>query len=70
MVRLYRALKTEGMTSRILLQVHDELVIESPEAEVPRVVGLVREHMEGVAELKVPLVVEIGVGDNWLDAKH
>ena len=70
MVRLDRALKTESMESRLLLQVHDELVIESPEAEVARAVVLVREHMEGVAELKVPLVVEVGVGDNWLDAKH
>ena len=70
MVRLHRALRSERMAARLLLQVHDELVIEAPAAEVERAAGLVREHMEGVAELKVPLVVEVGVGDNWLDAKH
>ncbi len=70
MVRLHRALRSERMAARLLLQVHDELVIEAPAAEVDRAAGLVREHMEGVAELKVPLVVEVGVGDNWLDAKH
>ncbi len=70
MVRLHRALRSERMAARLLLQVHDELVIEAPAAEVERAAGLVRAHMEGVAELKVPLVVEVGVGDNWLDAKH
>lgn len=70
MVRLHRALQSEGMGSRLLLQVHDELVLEVPESEVDRATVLVREHMEGVAELRVPLAVDIGVGDNWLDAKH
>src|SRR5690606_26072982 len=69
MVRLHRALNEEKLQARLLLQVHDELVLEAPEPEVDRVSELVRRHMEGVATLEVPLVVDIGVGDNWLDAK-
>jgi DNA polymerase-1 len=49
--------------------VHDELVLEVPPAELDRVTTIVREHMEGAATLDVPLVVEIGVGENWLEAK-
>ena len=70
MVRLHRALREERLTGRLLLQVHDELVLEAPRAEVGAVSGLVKRHMEGAASLKVPLVVEVGVGDNWLDAKN
>jgi DNA polymerase-1 len=69
MVAIHRSLKEEGLSSQLLLQVHDELVIEAPLAEVDRVVSLVRDHMENAATLSVPLVVDIGVGDNWLDAK-
>ncbi|HKP30604.1 MAG TPA: DNA polymerase I [Gemmatimonadales bacterium] len=70
MIRVHGALGTEGLSGRLLLQVHDELVLEAPPDEVDRVVELVRTHMEGAAELSVPLVVDIGVGDNWLDAKR
>ena len=69
MVRLHRALKAEGRAARLLLQVHDELLLEAPVGEVEQVAALVRRYMEGAAELKVPLVVGVGVGDNWLDAK-
>jgi len=69
MVRIHRALKESGHAGRLLLQVHDELVLEAPAAEVEPVSALVRAHMEGAATLKVPLVVDVGVGDNWLDAK-
>ena len=54
----------------MLLQVHDELVFEVPTDEVDIMRALVREHMEGAALLQVPLVVDIGVGINWLDAKR
>jgi len=67
MVRIDRALA--GLESRLLLQVHDELVLEAPVAEVDRVKTLVKAEMEGVCELSVPLLVEIGTGDNWRDAK-
>jgi len=50
--------------------VHDELVLESPPEEIGEVMALVREQMEGAAQLQVPLVVDIGTGPNWLDAKH
>jgi DNA polymerase-1 len=53
----------------MLLQVHDELVLESPESEVELVCEAVRREMEGAAELDVPLVVDVGVGSNWLGAK-
>jgi DNA polymerase I len=69
MVRLHAALRDEGLGARLLLQVHDELVLESPVDEVDRVSALVRNYMEGAASLEVPLVVDVGVGDNWLDAK-
>jgi DNA polymerase-1 len=70
MARLHRALAVGGFKARLLLQVHDELVLEAPVAEVDAVSALVREHMEGAASLSVPLVVGVGVGDNWLDAKQ
>jgi DNA polymerase-1 len=70
MVRIHAALAQEKLAGRLLLQVHDELVLEAPVDEVDATAALVRRHMEGAAELKVPLVVDVGVGDNWLDAKH
>ncbi|UCD23628.1 MAG: DNA polymerase I [Gemmatimonadota bacterium] len=69
MVRLAAVLENSGMKTAMLLQVHDELVLESPESEVEDACGIVRREMEGAAELSVPLVVDVGVGPNWLDAK-
>jgi DNA polymerase-1 len=54
----------------MLLQVHDELVFEVPHGEVEAMRGLVRREMENVVELEVPLVVDVGVGPNWLEAKR
>ncbi|MCS7286796.1 MAG: DNA polymerase I [Anaerolineae bacterium] len=65
MVRLHRALKERGLRSRLVLQVHDELVIEVPEEELSIVAPMVREIMEGAYELKAPLKVELEVGKNW-----
>ncbi|MGH7732139.1 MAG: DNA polymerase, partial [Gemmatimonadales bacterium] len=70
MIRLHRAFVEQRLDAHILLQVHDELVVEAPASAVPEVERLVREKMEGAAELRVPLVVSVGVGDNWLDAKR
>jgi DNA polymerase-1 len=67
MVRIDKAL--EGKESRLLLQVHDELVLETPTAELDMVKSLVKTEMEQVCRLDVPLIVEVGVGDNWRDAK-
>ncbi|HEX9893742.1 MAG TPA: DNA polymerase, partial [Gemmatimonadales bacterium] len=56
------------LTSSIV-RAHDELVLEAPEEEVDVVQEVVRGHMEGAAELGVPLRVEMGIGENWLEAK-
>jgi DNA polymerase-1 len=67
MIRIDSALRDRRLKSRMTLQVHDELVFEVPEDEVEVMRSLVREHMEQVHELAVPLLVEIGVGPNWRD---
>ena len=67
MVRLDAAMS--GMQSRMLLQVHDELVFECPPDEVDAMTALARREMEGAASLSVPLEVGVGTGDNWRDAK-
>ena len=67
MIRIDAALLEQGLKSRMTLQVHDELVFEVPEAEVDVMRRLVRDHMENVYPLGVPLLVEIGVGKNWRD---
>jgi DNA polymerase-1 len=67
MIRIDRSLRERGMKSRMTLQVHDELVFEVPEEELDAMRPLVREHMENVHPLSVPLRVEIGVGANWRD---
>ena len=69
MVRLDRALTDQGFAARLVLQVHDELVLEAPDAEVERLSALVREVMEGAARLKVRLAVDVGSGQDWLSAK-
>jgi len=69
MLRVDEALKRERLTARMILQVHDELVFEVPKKEVARTSEVVKAAMEGAAKLDVPLVVEIGTGVNWMDAK-
>ncbi|MBZ5575599.1 MAG: DNA polymerase I [Acidobacteriia bacterium] len=69
MIRIDAALESGGHRTVMLLQVHDELVFECPPEEVEAVCKLVKRGMEGVADLKAPLVVDIGVGANWRDAK-
>jgi DNA polymerase-1 len=69
MIRIHDALRDRKLNTKMLLQVHDELVFEVPVPELEDVTALVRREMEGAAELSVPLVVEVGVGDDWLAAK-
>ena len=69
MVRLDARLRAEAPRARLLLQVHDELVLEVPEGEAARVAQLTRETMEHAATLRVPLTVDIGQGKNWAEAK-
>jgi DNA polymerase I len=70
MVRTHHAIRERGLASRMLLQVHDELLFEVPVAEVEQMRDLVRSQMETVVPLDVALVVDIGVGPNWRDAKR
>jgi DNA polymerase-1 len=70
MIRIDRRLRDEHPDAKMLLQVHDELVFEVPERELEPVEGLVRHEMEHAAELTVPLVVDIGVGHDWLETKE
>lgn len=68
MIRLDARFKTDGLRSRMLLQVHDELVFEVAEAELDRVPEIVKQEMEAAMDIGVPLKAEVGVADNWLDA--
>jgi DNA polymerase-1 len=67
MIDIDRRLPAEGFESKMILQVHDELLFEGPEKEMPRLKKLVKQAMENVQELRVPLVVEICAGANWRD---
>jgi DNA polymerase-1 len=67
MIEIDRRLPAEEFESKMILQVHDELLFEGPEKEMPRLNKLVKQAMENVQELRVPLVVEICVGPNWRD---
>jgi DNA polymerase-1 len=58
-----------GQRARMLLQVHDELVFEAPPEEAETVAALVKREMENVQALDVPLLVDVGIGENWRDAK-
>ena len=68
MVRLPKALREAGLAARMLLQVHDELLFEVPEAEADATAALARTVMESAASLSVPLVVETGIGHSWAEA--
>jgi DNA polymerase-1 len=67
MIRVHRALKQRRSSARLLLQVHDELLLESPSAEVDAVSEVVRSEMEGCFALRVPLTVSLGRGVSWFD---
>jgi DNA polymerase-1 len=69
MVRCRDALRGAGLSTRLVLQIHDELLFEGPEREVEEAVGLVRREMAGAFELDPPLGVDVGIGRNWLEAK-
>jgi DNA polymerase-1 len=65
MIRLDARLRSDGFASRMLLSVHDEILLEVPRAELDRLVPVVRETMETALRLNVPLTVDIKVGDDW-----
>jgi DNA polymerase-1 len=67
MLAIARELAAANLRAKMLLQIHDELVFEAPDAEVEQVVSIARTQMESVVPLRVPLVVDVGVGANWGD---
>ncbi|HIW72903.1 MAG TPA: DNA polymerase I, partial [Firmicutes bacterium] len=69
MVRVHRRLRDEGLRSRLILQVHDELIVEAPQEEAEHAARLLREEMEAAADLSVRLAAEVNVGRTWYDAK-
>ena len=68
MIRIHNQLQAQKLQTRMLLQVHDELVFDVPKTELELVKPLIKEAMENAFTLAVPLVADLGVGDNWLDA--
>jgi DNA polymerase I len=70
MIRIHKRLHAEGRKTRMLLQVHDELVFEVPPEEMDIMPALVKEEMENAAALSVPLLVDMGVGANWMQTKE
>ena len=69
MIKVFEALKREKLETRMIMQVHDELLFEAPKSEVKKATEIIRQEMESAVELDVPLVVEIGAGDDWMHAK-
>lgn len=69
MIQVYERLKAEKLNSRLLLQVHDELIVEAPENEAERVREIVKEEMENACKMKVKLVSDANIGKTWYDAK-
>ena len=70
MLHVEDAFRREGLNAKILMQVHDELLVECPAQEADKVAGTLKREMEHAVKIDVPLVAETGIGDNWMDAKH
>lgn len=68
MVNVYKRLNAEGLESKLILQVHDELICECPEHEAERVAEILREEMSGAVQLSVPLTVDVKIGHSWAEA--
>ena len=69
MVQVYQRLKEEKLKSRLILQVHDELIVETSPDEAEQVKQLLKEEMENACRLDVPLVVDMNMGKSWYDTK-
>lgn len=69
MIKVFNALKSEGLKTRMIMQVHDELLFEAPNEEVEKASAIIKREMESAATLDVPLVADVGAGDNWMNAK-
>jgi len=69
MIKVAERLKAEGLTAKLIMQVHDELIVEAPIAEAEKVAQILTEEMQSAAELKVPLVADAHIADNWFELK-
>jgi DNA polymerase-1 len=69
MLKVEEEFKREGITARLLMQVHDELLVEASADTAEHVAGILKREMEGAVSLDVPLIVDVGIADNWMDAK-
>ena len=69
MINVYKKLKEGGFRAKLIMQVHDELIIDCPKNEAEQVSKILKEEMEGAVRLSIPLSVDVGVGENWLEAK-
>jgi hypothetical protein len=69
MINIHRRLRAERLASRMLLQIHDELIFESPPDEINRLVALIKQEMSGVLPLAVPLKVDVKTGLNWAECE-
>jgi DNA polymerase-1 len=69
MLNLHRRIQREKLPAKMLLQVHDELVVEAPDSEAPCIAEILKEEMTGAMKLKAPIKVEVGIGKNWDEAK-
>ncbi len=70
MLHVEDAFRREGLNAKILMQIHDELLVECPAAEAEKVAETLKREMENAVKIDVPLIAETGIGDNWMDAKH
>ena len=70
MVNVFRRLREEGLESRLILQVHDELIVEAPESEAEKAAALLREEMENACRMDVRLTADVHTGETWYDAKE
>ena len=69
MINVFKEIKNRGLKSKIVLQVHDEMMIESPINEKEEIKNIMKKQMENAVKLKVPLIAEISEAENWYDCK-
>jgi DNA polymerase-1 len=68
MIAVAKRLKAENFSALMLLQVHDELIFETPESELEKLTQMIRDEMQNALPLSIPVAVEVGIGSNWLSA--
>jgi DNA polymerase-1 len=69
MLKVDEEFRRAALGARLLMQVHDELLVEAPSKNAEKAAAILKKEMESAVSLDVPLVVDVGIGDNWMDAK-